>query len=114
MVEKPVEQKVKLSKIGPREDQPRKQFEMCIRDRDSVAAAFPDLSSVMETARQTLDGFNNFFGLNIANSPWYSAKQYLGEHNYLFLLAAIAIPVLAGLTQWMSCLLYTSYFIKLT
>ena len=69
---------------------------------DSVAAAFPDLSSVMETARQTLDGFNNFFGLNIANSPWYSAKQYLGEHNYLFLLAAIAIPVLAGLTQWVS------------
>lgn len=69
---------------------------------DSVAAAFPDLSSVMETARQTLDGFNNFFGLNIANSPWYSAKQYLGEHNYLFLLVAIAIPVLAGLTQWVS------------
>lgn len=34
--------------------------------------------------------------------PWYSAKQYLGEHNYLFLLVAIAIPVLAGLTQWVS------------
>lgn len=69
---------------------------------DSVASAFPDLSSVIDTARNTLDGFNNFFGLNIANSPWYSAKQYLGEHNYLFLIAAIAIPVLAGLTQWVS------------
>ena len=67
---------------------------------DSVAAAFPDLSSVIDSARNTLDGFNNFLGLNIANSPWYSAKQYLGEHNYLFLIAAIAIPVLAGLTQW--------------
>ncbi len=69
---------------------------------DSVAAAFPDLSSVVDSARNTLDGFNNFLGLNIANSPWYSAKQYLGEHNYLFLIAAIAIPVLAGLTQWIS------------
>lgn len=69
---------------------------------DSVAAAFPDLSSVIDSARNTLDGFNNFLGLNIANSPWYSAKQYLGEHNYLFLIAAIAIPVLAGLTQWIS------------
>lgn len=69
---------------------------------DSVASAFPDLGSVVETARTTLDSFNNFFGLNIANSPWYSAKQYLGEHNYLFLLVAIAIPVLAGLTQWVS------------
>ena len=69
---------------------------------DSVASAFPDLGSVVETARATLDSFNNFFGLNIANSPWYSAKQYLGEHNYLFLLVAIAIPVLAGLTQWVS------------
>lgn len=69
---------------------------------DSVASAFPDLSSVIDTARNTLDGFNNFFGLNIANSPWYSAKQYLGEHNWLFLIAAIAIPVLAGLTQWIS------------
>ena len=44
---------------------------------DSVAAAFPDLSSVIDSARNTLDGFNNFLGLNIANSPWYSAKQYL-------------------------------------
>lgn len=69
---------------------------------DTVADKFPNLSSVIDTARNTLDGFNNFFGLNIANSPWYSAKQYLVEHNWLFLIAAIAIPVLAGLTQWIS------------
>ena len=69
---------------------------------DTVADKFSNLSSVIDTARNTLDGFNNFFGLNIANSPWYSAKQYLGEHNWLFLIAAIAIPVLAGLTQWIS------------
>ena len=69
---------------------------------DKVADKFQNLSSVIDTARNTLDGFNNFFGLNIANSPWYSAKQYLVEHNWLFLIAAIAIPVLAGLTQWIS------------
>ncbi len=69
---------------------------------DTVADKFSNLSSVIDTARNTLDGFNNFFGLNIANSPWYSAKQYLVEHNWLFLIAAIAIPVLAGLTQWIS------------
>ena len=69
---------------------------------ESVAAQFPDLSGVIETTRQTLDGFNNFFGLNIANSPWFSIKQYFADGQYLWLFIAILIPVLAGLTQWIS------------
>lgn len=69
---------------------------------DTVAASFPDLDTVMTTARTALDGFNNFFGLNIANSPWYSIKEFWAEGAYLLLIAAILIPVLAGLTQWLS------------
>lgn len=69
---------------------------------DSITAQFPDLSGVITSARSTLDGFNNFFGLNIANSPWFSMRQYLSEGKYLWVIAAIMIPVLAGLTQWLN------------
>ena len=69
---------------------------------ESITAHFPDLSGVIETTRSTLDGFNNFFGLNIANSPWFSIKQYLADGQYLWLIIALMIPVLAGLTQWIS------------
>lgn len=69
---------------------------------DALAANFPDLSSVIETARGTLDHFNNFLGLNIANSPWFSLKQYWANGQYLWVVVAILIPVLAGLSQWFS------------
>jgi YidC/Oxa1 family membrane protein insertase len=57
---------------------------------------------VIESTRNTLDGFNNFFGLNIANSPWYSLKQYFAEGKYLWVVIAILIPALAGFSQWLN------------
>lgn len=74
---------------------------------ESIATHFPNLSSVIDTTRQTLNGFNNFFGLNIANSPWFSMKQYFAEGEYFWLIIAVLIPVLAGLTQWISVKLMT-------
>ncbi len=69
---------------------------------ESITAHFPDLSDVIETTRTTLNGFNNFLGLNIANSPWFSMKQYFSEGKYLWLIVALMIPVLAGLSQWLN------------
>lgn len=69
---------------------------------ESIAAQFPNLSSVVESTQNTLSGFNNFLGLNIVNSPWYSIKEFFSEGNYLWVLLALLIPVLAGLSQWFS------------
>ncbi len=69
---------------------------------DTVASSFPDLGNVIDQTRNTLEGFNSFLGLNISNSPWFSMKQFWSEGAYLLLIVALLIPVLAGLTQWIS------------
>lgn len=69
---------------------------------EMVTEHFSDLSGVIASTRTALDSFNNFFGLNIANSPWFSMKQYLSEGQYFWVIVAILIPVLAGLTQWLN------------
>ena len=69
---------------------------------DSLASNFPDLSGVIDQARNVLEGFNNFFGLNISNSPWFSIRQFWSEGAYLLMIVALLIPILAGLTQWIS------------
>ena len=50
---------------------------------DSLASNFPDLSGVIDQARNVLEGFNNFIGLNISNSPWFSIQQFWSEGAYL-------------------------------
>ena len=63
---------------------------------------FSSLSSnISETSRfsQTI---NNFAGLNISQSPWDVIKQSISSHEWLLLLAAILVPVLAWFTQWLN------------
>ena len=49
-----------------------------------------------------IDTYNNFLGLNIGNSPMDSMKTAWESGNYLLLVGAVAIPVLAALTQWIN------------
>lgn len=54
------------------------------------------------TERGLLDIYNNFLGLNIGNSPMDTMKTAFAAGNYLLLAGAIAIPVLAAVTQWLN------------
>ncbi|MDE6619504.1 MAG: YidC/Oxa1 family membrane protein insertase [Lachnospiraceae bacterium] len=49
-----------------------------------------------------IDVYNNFLGLNIGNSPMDTMKTAFAAGNYLLLAGAIAIPVLAAVTQWVN------------
>lgn len=69
---------------------------------ESIALEFPSLSGVVESTQHTLSGFNSFLGLNIVNSPWYTIKESFADGNYLWIMIALLIPVLAGLSQWFS------------
>ena len=49
-----------------------------------------------------IDVYNNFLGLNIGNSPMDTIKTALAAGNYLLLVGAVSIPVLAAVTQWIN------------
>ena len=52
--------------------------------------------------KRLIDIYNNFLGLNIGNSPMDTMKTAFAAGNYLLLAGAIAIPVLAAVTQWIN------------
>jgi YidC/Oxa1 family membrane protein insertase len=55
-----------------------------------------------DSTRGLIDTYNNFLGLNIGNSPMDTMKSAFAAGNYLLLIGAISIPVLAALTQWIN------------
>ncbi len=67
----------------------------------SIAEKFPSLSSDVTTTVATLERYNNF-GVNIGNSPSFIVKESLASGAYLMVAAAIAIPLLAAVTQWIN------------
>ena len=68
---------------------------------------FESLKELITNANNTgvfdrLSKYNNFLGLNIANSPSYIIKDAYSTGKYLMIVAAILIPLLAALTQWIN------------
>ncbi len=56
-------------------------------------------------ATQTLELFtkyNNFLGLNIGDTPWYTMRNAFSTGHIWLGIGAIMIPVLAGVTQWIN------------
>ncbi len=49
-----------------------------------------------------IDTYNNFLGLNIANSPMLTMQTAFAESNYALVVGAILVPVLAWFTQWVN------------
>jgi YidC/Oxa1 family membrane protein insertase len=55
-----------------------------------------------DAQRGLIDTYNNFLGLNIGNSPMVTIKSAFAANNYLLLVGAALIPILAALTQWIN------------
>ncbi len=49
-----------------------------------------------------IDIYNNFLGINIGNTPSDTIKNAFSEGQYLLIVGAILIPVLAAVTQWLN------------
>ena len=60
--------------------------------------------SVYESVKAQFQGFNNFLGLNIADSPINIMKESLSGGNILMLIGALMVPLLAAATQWLNVL----------
>lgn len=68
----------------------------------SISDKFPSLSTDVTNTLQTLEKYNNFLGLNIGNSPSFIVKDAISSGTYLMILAALAVPVLSAVTQWIN------------
>ncbi len=64
-----------------------------------LAEMFPNISTVITQNAEKIEHMNSFFGINLATAP------FTGFSN---ITVAWAIPVLAGLTQWLSTKLMSS------
>ena len=72
-------------------------------DWDLITEKFPELSDTIASTLDNLDVYNNFLSLNIAYSPWdiIRIEWISDERSYFVILMAVAIPLLAALTQWL-------------
>ena len=61
-----------------------------------------------DASRGLIDTFNNFLGINMGNSPWYTIKESFEAGAWMVLIGALAIPVLSAVTQWINTKLMPS------
>lgn len=69
---------------------------------DTLADKFPDLSSLVYETKETISGMNYFLGINIAESPSSMFSAAWKNVSIGMMIVAVAIPVLAGVSQWLS------------
>ena len=63
---------------------------------------FPDLSSLITSTQSEVDRMNYFLGLNIADSPAAIFQAAIAAGSVLMIIAALLVPVLSALTQWLN------------
>lgn len=68
----------------------------------SISDKFPSLSTDVNNMVTLLDEYNNFLGLNIANSPSYILKEAIANGAWIMVVAALLIPILSAVTQWIN------------
>lgn len=69
---------------------------------DTLADKFPDLSTLIAQTEQSVHGFNTFLGINMAETPQAMLMEGFKTGAFLLIVAALLIPILSGLTQWIS------------
>ncbi len=68
----------------------------------SISEKFPELAKDVNNTLENLDIYNNFLGINIGNSPWYTMQEAWKNGAWFILIGALAIPLLSAFTQWVN------------
>lgn len=68
----------------------------------ALSEQFPDLSSLIMSTQKDVDKMNYFLGLNIADSPSSIFQSAIAAGSVLLVIAALLIPVLSAVTQWLN------------
>jgi len=75
-----------------------------IADWDMIKSINGLNMEIFERVRTQFEGFNTFLGLNVAYSPLDTIKTSFSNGNYLMILGAVMVPLLAAATQWINTL----------
>ena len=65
----------------------------------TLREAFPSLSDVVSSTYEAVSHVNNFFGMNISDTPWHIITTNFQNHSYLLVIAALLIPIISYITQ---------------
>lgn len=74
----------------------------------NLVEQMPSIENIVDTTRQSLVGINNFLGINIAETPWSMLQASLHPMAVGGIIAAVIIPIVAGLSQFLSTKLITA------
>lgn len=69
---------------------------------DTLVDKIPSLDVVVETTTQTVSHLNSFIGINIGEAPFTMLMEAIKDFSILGIVLAVIIPILAGLTQFIS------------
>ena len=61
-------------------------------------------TNTFDQARASFERFYNFLGLNIAQSPMYIIRTSFTSGQFLLVIGALMVPILAAGTQWLNTL----------
>lgn len=74
-------------------------YSMNVAGWGTLKESFPSLTDTIAGVQEQLNHLNNFFGLNISNTPLNIITDSFQAGSYLMVLAAVMIPLLSYLTQ---------------
>jgi len=68
----------------------------------SLKDKYSELANLITSTYDKLNVYNNFLGINIANSPWYTIKESFANKNFLLVFICVLIPLLAAGSQFLT------------
>lgn len=71
-------------------------------DWNQLTEKFPDLSQKIVETKDKIAGYNNFLGINMAETPSSMISDAVKSGATILIIVAVMIPLLAGITQWIS------------
>ena len=69
---------------------------------NTLVDRIPQVESLVNSTRDQIDNLNQFLGVNIGAHPWNLLMDALRDFSIIGIILAVIIPVLAGLTQFIS------------
>lgn len=69
---------------------------------DTLVDKIPSLESIVQSTTATMGHLNSFVGINIGETPWTMLMSALKPFSIVGIIMAIIIPVMAGLSQFIS------------
>lgn len=69
---------------------------------NTLVDKIPSLKDIVESTTQTVGHLNSFLGINIGEAPFTMLTAAIKDFSILGIILAVIIPVMAGLTQFIS------------